>query len=67
MPQVFQPLLPRLCLIFGVLGVVSVAVKLSGLVAWSWWLAFSPFLVVSLIAIGILAIVVAANLAPDVP
>lgn len=61
-------LLPLLCLLACALGITSVAVKLSGLVAWmSWWWAFSPFLVAALIALGILAIVVAANFAPDVP
>lgn len=42
--------------ILGLLGLLFVGLKLTGFIAWSWWLVLLPFYGVALIAIVVLLI-----------
>lgn len=46
--------------VFGLLGVLFVALKLTGYITWSWWLVLLPFygFIALVLAIGAIAILV---------
>lgn len=41
--------------IFGVLGIVFIVLKLTGLISWSWWWVLSPYWILA--ALGIILMI----------
>ena len=48
--------------IVGVVGVVFIALKLAGAIAWPWWLVLAPFWAGMALAVGLVATVGAGAL-----
>ena len=42
---------------FGLLTIVFIVLKLTNVIAWSWWLVFSPLILAAIIAVITLIIV----------
>lgn len=47
----------------GLLTLVFITLKLTGVIAWSWWWVLSPIWIATLIVIALVAIAVAASVA----
>lgn len=43
----------------GLLTAVFAAAKVFGFVSWSWWVVFSPLLIMAAVLVAILAVIVA--------
>lgn len=41
--------------VFGVLGIVFIVLKLTGLISWSWWWVLSPYWIIA--ALGIILMI----------
>jgi Flp pilus assembly protein TadB len=47
----------------GLLAILFIALKLCGVITWSWWIVLSPIWIVSLLVGGIILIVLLAQFA----